>query len=86
MERKEGEQGAQRKLPNSRSNQFKTIDSKDLEGSIIAWLLGWLFVCHALLMRFSRLPLTSQSRQVQSYTANLPRTPNIFTDSGPPMY
>ena len=23
---------------------------------------------------------------VQSYTANLPRTPNIFTDSGPPMY
>ena len=29
-------------LPNSRSNQFKTIDSKDLEGSIIALSSGYL--------------------------------------------
>ena len=54
------------KLPSSRSNQFKTIDLKDLEGSIIAWLSVCSVVRHSLLMRFSRLPLTSQSRQVQS--------------------
>ena len=49
---------------------LKTLIQKIWKGSIIAWLFIWLFVwlsvCHAHLMGFSRLPLTSQSRQVQS--------------------
>ena len=56
-------------LPNSRSNQFKTMDSKDLErlyNCLVVCSSVCLFGRHALLMRFSRLPLTSQSRQVQS--------------------
>ena len=43
------------KLLNSRSNQFNTIDTKDLE-SLYNRLVGRLSVCHALLMRFSRIP------------------------------
>ncbi len=62
-------------LPNYIANQFKTIDSKDLEGSIIAWLSVCLLGCSShspdeILQAPSDLPVQTSPVLHGQYTSD----------------